>query len=137
MDTLQCAVVLAKLERFDWEIERRQEIARAYDELLGRSRDRIQLLKLRPDRTSAYAQYTVLVDARERFRATLHSRGIPTAVHYPIPLHQQPAYAQYGVEARLSVAETVAAQVLSLPMYPDMPAHLQTIIAEAVQAAID
>ncbi|MDB5921069.1 MAG: aminotransferase DegT, partial [Betaproteobacteria bacterium] len=137
MDTLQCAVVLAKLARFDWEIERRQEIARAYDELLGRSRDRIQLLKLRPDRTSAYAQYTVLVDERERFRATLQSRGIPTAVHYPIPLHQQPAYAQYGVEARLSVAEAIAAQVLSLPMYPDMPAHLQTIIAEAVQAAID
>jgi UDP-2-acetamido-2-deoxy-ribo-hexuluronate aminotransferase len=137
MDTLQCAIVLAKLERFEWEIERRQEIARRYDDLLARSPDRIRLLKVRPYRASAFAQYTVLAEDRERFRARLQARGVPTAVHYPIPLHQQPAYSQYGVEARLPVAETVAAQVLSLPMYPDMPAHLQTIIAEAVQAAID
>ena len=133
MDTLQCAVVLAKLERFDWEVEKRSEVAKRYDDLLGRSMGGVRLLKLRPDRTSVYAQYTVLADKRDGLEAGLNARGIPTAIHYPIPLHRQPAYAQYGVEARLPVSEAVAAQVLSLPMYPDLTAGIQEEIAAAVR----
>ena len=135
MDTLQCAVVLAKLERFDSEIQRRGQIARGYDELLASSTRGVRLLKVRSDRTSVYAQYTVLVDQRESFRARLQSSGIPTAVHYPIALHQQPAYAQYGIEARLPVAEALASQVLSLPMYPDMPRVLQEKVVDAIHVS--
>src|SRR3954453_23360591 len=64
MDTLQCAVLLAKLERFDWEVSKREEVARRYDALLGRYANVVSLLNVRPDRTSVYAQYTVL--ARDR-----------------------------------------------------------------------
>jgi UDP-2-acetamido-2-deoxy-ribo-hexuluronate aminotransferase len=136
MDTLQCAIVLAKLERFEWEIERRQEIARRYDDLLGRSPDRIRLLKVRPDRTSVYAQYTVLSEEREALRARLQSRGIPTAVHYPIPLHRQPAYARNVATFPLALTEDMAALVVSLPLYPDMSAQVQEQIVAAIRAVL-
>jgi UDP-2-acetamido-2-deoxy-ribo-hexuluronate aminotransferase len=135
MDTLQCAVVLAKLERFDWEIARRQEIARRYDALLQDLAPAVSLLRVRPDRTSVYAQYTVLARDRTRLESELNAQGVPTAVHYPVPLHRQPAYARYGIEARLPVSERVAEQVISLPMYPDLSAETQERIASAVAKA--
>jgi UDP-2-acetamido-2-deoxy-ribo-hexuluronate aminotransferase len=132
MDTLQCAVVLAKLERFDWEVEQRAQVARRYDRLLGRAAKGVRTLALRPDRTSVYAQYTVLADDRDALEKALNACGIPTAIHYPIPLHRQPAYARFGVEARLPVSEAVAAQVLSLPMYPDLSSAVQERIAKGI-----
>ena len=132
MDTLQCAVVLAKLERFDWEIEKRREAGARYDELLRACGPSIRLLKVHEDRTSVYAQYTVLAKDREKLQAGLNAAGIPTAIHYPVPVHRQPAYEQYGVGRRLPVAEAVAAQVISLPMYADITPELQREIAAAV-----
>jgi UDP-2-acetamido-2-deoxy-ribo-hexuluronate aminotransferase len=133
MDTLQCAVVLAKLERFDWEIVRREEVGRRYDALLRDRAPSVSLLSVRPDRTSVYAQYTVLARDRTRLESELNAQGIPTAVHYPVPLHRQPAYARYGLGARLSVSEKIADQVISLPMYPDLSEEIQERIASAVQ----
>jgi UDP-2-acetamido-2-deoxy-ribo-hexuluronate aminotransferase len=133
MDTLQCAVVLAKLERFDWEVARRQALARQYDELLRAAGATVTPVSVRADRTSVYAQYTVRAAGRDRLEAALNARGVPTAVHYPVPLHRQPAYREYGVEAKLPVAEALAAEVISLPMYPDLEAGLQERIAAAVR----
>ena len=93
MDTLQCAIVLAKLERFEWELQRRRDLGGRYAELLAGSG--IELLNVRPDRDCVWAQYTVFVDDRERAQATLQERGFPTAVHYPVPLHHQPVYAKH------------------------------------------
>ena len=135
MDTLQCAVVLAKLERFDWELARREEVARRYDTLL-RDAPGVSLLSVRPDRTSVYAQYTLLARDRERLVAALAAEGVPAAIHYPIPLHRQPAYREYGTEAHLPVAEGLAAEVVSLPMYADLPADVQESIAAAVRKAL-
>lgn len=132
MDTLQCAVVLAKLERFEWEVAKRYEVAQRYRELLSRVPDIVSLLDVRPDRTSVHAQYTVLARNRERLAAELNARGVPTAIHYPVPLHRQPAYREYGVEANLPVADAAAAAVISLPMYPDLPTEVQDRIAAAV-----
>src|SRR6185436_10746314 len=89
MDSLQCAVVLAKLGRFDWELERRIALAKRYDKLL----DRFHPIRVRPDRTSVFAQYTLRSAQRDRIQQVLKEKGIPTAVHYPQSLHQQPAYA--------------------------------------------
>ncbi len=136
MDTLQCAVVLAKLERFGWELEQRQEVALRYERLLEAAGEAISILQVRSDRTSVYAQYTVFAQNRERLEAGLNSRGVPTAVHYPIPLHQQPAYREYGTEARFPIAEEVAAKVISLPMYPDLSASLQGEIVAAVLTSV-
>jgi UDP-2-acetamido-2-deoxy-ribo-hexuluronate aminotransferase len=136
MDTLQCAVVLAKMERFEWEIEQRARLAKRYDSLLATAAPSIRSLTLRADRTSAYAQYTVLAEDRENVRARLQAHGVPTAVHYPIPLHRQPAYESYGVGAHLANSEAIAAQVLSLPMYADMSDATQAHITRACAASL-
>ena len=133
MDTIQCAVVLAKLERFEWEIARRIEIGRRYDALLSEQAPDLKLVQVRPDRTSVYAQYTVMTPQRDRLQEELKRRGIPTAVHYPVPLHKQPIYAHNG-NASLAVSEAVAAQVISLPIYPDMAPRIQEQVASAVLA---
>ncbi|BDT58682.1 aminotransferase DegT [Massilia varians] len=119
MDTLQCAVVLAKLERFEWEIEQRQRAAACYDALLASVLgDMIEPVGCRTDRTSVYAQYTVLVPQRERLQEVLHAAGIPTAVHYPVPIDRQPAYAHWVGPGGCPVAASLAHEVLSLPMGP-------------------
>lgn len=134
MDTIQCAVVLAKLGRFEWEIEKRQEAAARYDALLAGVKG-VQRVTVRTDRTSAFAQYTILTENRDALAAALKARGVPTAIHYPIPLHRQPAYTKYGTEARLPVSESVAARVLSLPMHADLDAATQETIAAAIREA--
>lgn len=115
MDTLQCAIVLAKLPSFDWELEQRARVAATYARLLG---GRVRAVDQRTDRTSVYAQYTVVLEAREQIQAALRAAGIPTAVHYPLPIHLQPAYASVSKPAACPVAEWMAARVMSLPMGP-------------------
>lgn len=118
MDTLQCAIVLAKLDRFDWEITQRAKVAARYDALFS---GRVDLVGRRADRTSVYAQYTVSVDERDRIQAVLHAAAIPTAVHYPVPIHMQPAYAHLCCADCCPVARDMAARVMSLPMGPYLP----------------
>ncbi len=115
MDTLQCAIVLAKLERFEWELVQRARVAAGYDALLS---GKLDLVARRRDRSSVYAQYTVVLDERDRVQAILHEAGIPTAVHYPVPMHMQPAYARWCSPEEAPVALSMAARVLSLPMGP-------------------
>ena len=119
MDTLQCAIVLAKLERFEWELHQRAKLAARYDALLS---GRIGLVGRGPERSSVYAQYTVVVAERERLQAHLHAAGIPTAVHYPVPIHRQPAYAHLSDPDCCPVAVEMAARVMSLPMGPHLSA---------------
>ncbi len=132
MDTLQCAVVLAKLERFEWEIEQRQKVAGRYSELLAPLADRIVRPTLRPDRTSVFAQYTVQVAERPRVQTALQEAGIPTAIHYPVPMHKQPAYAAMGEWPSLSVAERLADHVMSLPMHAELDVTAQKGIVSAM-----
>jgi len=118
MDTIQCAVVLAKLERFDWEVKQRQLIGQRYNELLAAAN--IDLVTLRPDRTSVYAQYTVLVSDRDEMQKRLSEVGVPTAVHYPVPLNEQPVYKHLCCPDCTPIAENMAMRVMSLPMSPDL-----------------
>jgi UDP-2-acetamido-2-deoxy-ribo-hexuluronate aminotransferase len=134
MDTLQCAVVLAKLERFEWEIAQRERVGRRYDAILAEVPG-VKTLAVRPDRTSVYAQYTVLAANRDKLQAGLQAHGVPTAIHYPTPLHRQPAYTAFGNGAALPVSDALAAQVISLPMYPDLKPELQDRIVAAVKRA--
>jgi UDP-2-acetamido-2-deoxy-ribo-hexuluronate aminotransferase len=133
MDTLQCAVVLAKLERFGWELEQRRNAAAAYDALL---RPVVEVVACQPDRTSVYAQYTVLLEERERVRQALEVADIPTAVHYPVPIHQQPAYAHLAGGERYPVSESMAARVLSLPMGPYLDLASAYRVADVLKRAV-
>jgi UDP-2-acetamido-2-deoxy-ribo-hexuluronate aminotransferase len=135
MDTLQCAVVLGKLERFDWEIERRRTLGLRYRELIADSGAPVQLLTVRDDRDCVWAQFTVFVKEREAIQAKLKALGVPTAVHYPKPLHHQPAYAAHCCPECCPNSQTAAAQVLSLPMSADLSeAQLQHVVTALVEA---
>jgi UDP-2-acetamido-2-deoxy-ribo-hexuluronate aminotransferase len=136
MDTLQCAIVLAKLERFDWELERRREIGARYGRLLRDGGALADLLAVRPDRDCVWAQYTVMVNQRERVVESLKAAGIPTAVHYPRPLHHQPAYAADHDVAACPQSVRAARRVLSLPMSADLAEADQERVVEALSAAL-
>jgi UDP-2-acetamido-2-deoxy-ribo-hexuluronate aminotransferase len=134
MDTLQCAVVLAKLERFEWELQRRQEIGARYGALLDAAG--IARVTTRADRDSVHAQYTVFVDDRARVQTALSERGIPTAVHYPKALHHQPAYAAGHDPASFPHSVRAAARVLSLPMSADLTDAQQDAVVAALREAV-
>ncbi len=120
MDTLQCAILLAKLARFDWEVARRIELGDRYTEAIRSSGAKVGLLTVRPDRTSVWAQYTVLVENRDAVQEKMKQQGIPTAVHYPRPLHRQPAYEKLCDFKPMPVSDLLASQVISLPMSADL-----------------
>ncbi len=136
MDTIQCAVLLAKLERFEWEIEQRQAAAARYAKLLSGLRGQIELPAVRPDRISVYAQYTVRVPDRDRLQVALQKAGVPTSVHYPVPMHKQPAYAQLASCGPLPVAEHLAQRVLSLPMHADLDLDTQVAVTQQLDQTL-
>ena len=127
MDTLQCAIVLAKLERFDWEIEQRINIGARYNELLA---NKVKVVNQRPDRTSVFAQYTLFLDDREKLQAALKDKKIPTAVHYPVPMHIQPAYQGLCCPECCPESVKAATKVMSLPMHPDLTIQDQIKIVD-------
>ncbi|MGQ4230292.1 O-antigen biosynthesis protein WlbC [Bordetella bronchiseptica] len=138
MDTLQCAVVLGKLERFDWEIAQRIKIGARYQQLLADLPGGACTVTVRPDRDSVWAQFTVMVPNREAVIAQLKEAGIPTAVHYPRPIHAQPAYEQYAEGAGATpVSDDLAARVMSLPMHPDLDEATQDKIVAALRQALN
>ncbi len=136
MDTLQCAVVLAKLERFEWELEARARVAARYDALFGDLPRGARTIAVRPGRNSVYAQYTLAVPERDQVQQQLKDAGIPTAVHYPIPMHLQPAYEHLCCADCCPVSVELSKQVISLPMHPDLAVDTQEAIASQVLAAI-
>lgn len=133
MDTLQCAVVLAKMERFEAEVQGRIENGDLYARLLDQAG--VPRIALRPDRTSVHAQLTVFVDNRDAVQQALKREGIPSAVHYPIPLNRQPAYASLPVPFATPLADLAAARVMSLPMSGTLGAADIERVVKAVSAA--
>jgi UDP-2-acetamido-2-deoxy-ribo-hexuluronate aminotransferase len=134
MDTLQCAIVLAKLPRLAWELERRQQLGARYAQLLE-GIPGLRRLAVRPDRDCVWGQYTVFAENRAAIQAALKEAGIPTAVHYPKPLHHQPAYAAHCCPECCPVSLQVSQQVLSLPMSADLTEADQDRVAAALRAA--
>src|SRR3990172_3741396 len=96
----------------------------------------LRTLAVRPDRTSVFAQYTVVCEDRDGIAGALGKKGIPTAVHYPVALHQQPAYAALSEGQRYPVSERLGREVLSLPMHPYLDDATQIRIAETVRASV-
>ena len=132
MDTIQCAVVLAKLQRFQGELAARQAAAERYLAAFA-GHNAVTVPVVRPDRTSTWAQFTIQLDRRDAVAGALKAEGIPTAVHYPLPLHRQPAFAPLCRAAGgLEEAERLASRVLSLPLHPYISAETQARIAAAV-----
>lgn len=134
LDTLQAAILLSKFEIFEEEIGLRNEVAERYTKLLS---EFVQTPLIRKENLSVWAQYSIEVDNRDKIAEDLKAQGIPTAVHYPMPLHLQPAmsYLRYS-EGEFPLAERAGARVLCLPMHPYLKSSEQEQIADAIQKAI-
>ena len=137
MDTLQCAIVLAKLERFEWEIERRVDLGQRYLDLL-QGINSIGLPVVRPGNTCVWAQFTIRVDDREAVVAALAEKGIPTAIHYPIPLHLQTAYAKLcRISGSMTHAEAAARSVMSLPFHAYLSEETQVRVVNGLLEVLE
>jgi UDP-2-acetamido-2-deoxy-ribo-hexuluronate aminotransferase len=131
LDTLQAAILLVKLEIFDEERALRQQVAARYTQLLNEV-GISSTPYIEPYNQSAWAQYTIQVPAREQVQERLKAAGIPTAVHYPIPLNKQPAVA--NAAALFPVGNGVAQRVMSLPMHPYLSKdEIAAIVGNLVQ----
>ena len=129
LDTLQAAILLPKLAVLDDEIAARQRVADTYTRLLSAAGIQATPV-IEAHNVCAWAQYTVQVDGRDAMQGALKAAGIPTAVHYPIPLNRQPAVADDGVS--LPVGDAVAGRVMSLPMHPYMDEAAISRVVDAV-----
>ncbi len=136
MDTLQCAVLLGKWPAFEGEVAARVRIGERYRQLLADLPAPCRTVTVRPDRNSVWAQYTVIVPQREAIAANLKQAGVPTAIHYPKPIHAQPAYAMYARPGDTPVSDALAQSVLSLPMHPLLDEATQDFIVATLKDAV-
>jgi dTDP-4-amino-4,6-dideoxygalactose transaminase len=134
LDTMQAAVLIEKLKIFPDEIAARDRVAKRYNEMLG---DVATVPVVAEGNTSVWAQYTLRVQNRDALAAALKAKGIPTAIYYPKPLHQQTAYSKFPCAGNgVPVSERLAGEVLSLPMHPYLEEAVQDRIITAVRETL-
>jgi UDP-2-acetamido-2-deoxy-ribo-hexuluronate aminotransferase len=118
LDTIQAAVLNVKLKHYKKDLSLRQEVAKKYSEKL-KEKNGIILPTIKNDRTSAWAQYSIRVKNRDEIQTKLKENGIPSAVHYPMPLHLQECFEYLGYKkGDFPIAEKVSEEIMSLPMNP-------------------
>lgn len=135
LDTLQAAVLLAKMRVFVDEVIARQKIGDRYNELLS-SESWISTPKTAKGNSHVYAQYTIVVENREKVLHALAKSTIPTSIHYPLSLHRQPILASHYDGQDLSVSDYLSEHVLSLPMHPYLDHTTQEFIVDKVKSAV-
>ena len=136
LDTIQAAVLLAKLAVFPAELQARERIAMVYDQRLGNA---VTTPMRVANSTSAWSIYAILLrdqPARDRVQTALRADGVPTAIYYPRPLHRQPAYSAQHDGTSLPVSEHLAERILALPIHPDLTDDAVDQICNAVLAAV-
>ena len=143
LDTLQAAILLSKLDIFDDEVAARERIGARYTQLIDEAfasapaEQRATTPYVAPNCTSVYAQYTVEVPNRAKVEEGMKARGVPTAVHYPVPLHLQPVFSNLNQgPGSFPVAEAAAARVISLPMHPYLTEAQQDQVVAALKDAV-
>lgn len=133
-DTLQAAFMLEKMKIFPEEIELRQKAAQRYGQLLPSD---IVRQKIKSHNTSVYAQYTIAVNNREQVQKALQDKNIPTAVHYPLGLHQQPIFKKlYPENQSFPHTELAARRVMSIPMHPYLTYEQQRTVCQVLQEVL-
>lgn len=141
LDTIQCAILLAKLERYDWEVEQRQKIASRYTESfagLEKVDQNFSTPHIKEGNASVWAQYTLTVSNRDLFQKKMTELQVPTAVHYPMTMADQPWYKQnVGSTHDITISRWAAEHVVSIPMYPDMDDKTLNTVVDAVKKAVE
>ena len=134
LDTIQAAVLLAKLSHYPQELADRQQVAQRYTDILS---DRLQTPIIKSNRSSAWAQYTVRVNNRNALQAKLKDNGIPTAVHYPMPLHLQECFQYLNCkQGDFPISEKASNEVMSLPMNPFLVEEEVQYISEMLNSKL-
>jgi len=141
LDTMQAAILQSKLTIFDDELKARQQVADTYASLLAdKLAGQVTAPTLKPGRTSSWAQYVIRLPKgcdRSAVQAYLSEKSVPTAIYYPMPMHQQKPYSRYPVAKNgLSVTEALCADVLALPMHPYLEVKTADEIISHLAAAI-
>ncbi len=136
MDTIQCAVLLAKMERFEWEVEQRLALGRIYRQKLEAAQLPLRLVQVPADRDSVFAQFTVVVENRAAVQKRMQELGVPTAVHYPISLNRQPAYRDDASAAETVHSHWAGERVMSLPFSPDLTEAQMDRVVAALRDAV-
>ncbi len=132
MDTIQAAILSCKLNIFDQELEAREKLANRYDVALS---DCVTTPKIPHDRSSAWAVYTIRSAQRDEIKQALQAEGIPCAVYYPAPLHQQPAFENaIGGGEPMPVSDKLSLQVISLPIHPYLDENDQDKVIQAIKS---
>lgn len=141
LDTIQCAILLSKMERYDWEVEQRNRVAKRYTEAfagLEKFDPQFSVPFIKPGNVSVWAQYTLTMTHREQFQKKMQEFQVPTTVHYPMTMPDQPWYKQHTVAKHdITQSRWAASHVISLPMYPDMDDKTQDIVIDAVKKSIE
>lgn len=141
LDTIQCAILLAKMERYDWEVKERNRVAKRYTEAfqgLEAIDPQFSVPFVKPDNISVWAQYTLTITNRDLFQKKMTELQVPTAVHYPLTMPDQPWYKiNTKTTHDISISRWAANHVVSLPMYPDMDDKIQDIIIAAVKKSVE
>jgi len=140
LDSIQAAVLLAKMEIFDDEVAARARVAAVYERLIGEAFGEDGAVRapwVEPFNTCVFAQYTVEVDRREVVETRMKAAGVPTAVHYPMPLHEQPVFSYLDRPAgSFPLSEAAARRVISLPMHPYLTEEQQASVVAALAEAV-
>lgn len=134
LDTIQCAILLSKMDRYDWEVEQRQKIGAYFNSKLSQIKvPGFSIPHVESDRDSVWAQYTVMVPDRATFQKKMQELGVPTVVHYPRIMPDQPWYKEHlAPKGTWPHSQNAADHVVSLPMYPDMDRATQDKIIDSV-----
>jgi UDP-2-acetamido-2-deoxy-ribo-hexuluronate aminotransferase len=135
LDTIQAAILLSKLSIFPQEVFSRNNIGNYYNELFSKTSLKIKTPVIQKNNTHVFSQYSILVENRDKLIVNLNKAGIPTAVHYPIPLHKQRAF--LTSEFNLEVSEEVSSKILSLPMHPYLEQSDQEMIVDTCLSLVN
>ncbi len=136
LDTIQAGIMLAKFNHFDKECNDRHAIGAKYSAMLAGTSAVAPYMAAETTR-SVYAQYSIRVKNRDKVVAHLASKNIPTAVHYPVPIHMQPAYKYLEYKTGdFPISERVASEILSLPMHPFITEEDMKTVVQAIKEAL-
>ncbi len=132
LDALQAAILNVKIKHFKDEVAKREEIGKRYNDLLRDSK--VTPPSIKTDRTSVFAQYSIRYKKRDDLASQLNQAGIPTAVHYPISLHQQEAFAYLGYkDGDFPISEKISNEIMSLPMSPFLTKEQQDLVINSIR----
>ncbi len=132
LDTIQAAILLVKMTVLEDELKKRDEVAAKYREGIKKAIHQ----HIPQGYKSAWAQYSMLVENRDKVQAALKEKGIPTMIYYPLPIHRQKAYEMFAIGREFPVSDMLSQKILSVPMHPYLDSETQGYIIDAMNSAL-